>query len=63
MKVRLTCDRAGRTGYYLAGEVLDVPEPEARRMVLAGLAEPFIEAAAVAAPENAARPRPAHRRK
>ncbi len=56
MLIQLTCERSGRTGYHLEGDVIDVPVDEAMRMLRAGQAvsaEP--ETATPVRPPNAAK--------
>jgi hypothetical protein len=47
MKVKLLSPRSGTDGSYGAGEVIDLPDAEAKRYIADGLAE---EAPAVVAP-------------
>lgn len=59
MKVRLTTDRVTDYAYQQAGEVIDVPEREAYRMIAAGQCEAYEpEAAAVATAETTVLDRP-----
>lgn len=60
MRIRLTCERSGPSGYHLEGDVIDVDEAEGRRLILARLAEtpPKPQAAAKAPSRQATRPRP-----
>jgi hypothetical protein len=39
MLVRLTCDRAGPTGFHNEGEVIDLPRKEALRLIAARQAD------------------------
>jgi len=56
MRIELTTERAGTLRHDREGDVIDVPEAEARRLIASGQA---VECAAVAPRENAAAP--AHR--
>jgi hypothetical protein len=59
MKVLLTTDRVGDSFYQQAGEIVDLPDREAYRLIAAGQAETIErEAAAVAATETAVLERP-----
>ncbi len=65
MLVRLKCDRCGPYyGLQHAGEVVDLPDQEARLLVRAGQAE-FVQPEAATAPpaEAATRPKPAARKR
>jgi hypothetical protein len=46
MRVRLTTDRAGSTWAQQEGDLLDLPDAEAQRLVAAGQAEPATAEAA-----------------
>ena len=50
MKITLTTSRSGSDGTFIRGDVIDVPDDEALRMLDAGQCEPF------GAVENAAAP-------
>jgi hypothetical protein len=64
MQVRLLCDRCGHYGLQTSGEIVDLPETEARGLVAHGQAEwPVPETASVAPAECAAKPRPAARKR
>ena len=53
MRVRLNTDRAGDGFYQAAGEIVDLPEREAYRMIESGQAEPVEpESAAMATAET-----------
>lgn len=54
-RVRMTTDQAARGMYRRNGQEYDVPDDEARRLIAGGSARP-VETAAIAPPENAARP-------
>lgn len=59
MKVRLTFDRVTNYAFQQAGEVIDLPEREAYRMIAADQAEAIEpESAATAAIETAVLDRP-----
>lgn len=56
MKVRLTTDLAGPTGFRNDGEIHDLPREDALALLRTGQAEPVVEPAERAtrpAPENA----------
>jgi len=54
MKIRLTCDRFDGVALRCAGDEIDLPAPEAYRMLAGGTAEPVEPAA----PETCTRPAP-----
>lgn len=50
MKIRLTSDRAAFGLFQQAGEVIELPRPEARQLIAGGQAEPI--ASGVRSPES-----------
>ena len=52
MKVKLTTDRVGPTGYYQAGEVLEVDRAEGEALLARGSAEPVEGEETAAAPRQ-----------
>ena len=40
MLIKLLTERSGQTGYHLEGDVIDVPDEEALRMIRSRQAEP-----------------------
>lgn len=65
MNIRLLVSRVGHGFAHESGQVVNLEDREAQRLIETGQAEPIAtpESATVAAPESAARPRPTKRTK